>query len=105
MNFLLLALICGATARLTRLISQDDITYPLRHAFASWLSNENHKRGRRLVSTVEYMIVCTWCLSIWVGAAVAYTAHLYGTTWWFLGAAAALTGSLSTGLLVARRGS
>jgi hypothetical protein len=45
------------TARLTRLISRDDITAPMRTGIDKWLG-EN--------SFVSRLIWCHWCVAVWI---------------------------------------
>lgn len=47
-----------ATARLTRLISEDEITRPLR------------KRVGKLHSEVDYLVNCRYCVGVWAAAGV-----------------------------------
>lgn len=62
MDAITLAIGALVTARLTRLITRDQILHPVR---------------RRLIlrwgmdSMLSYLITCDWCVSIWMGAAVA----------------------------------
>lgn len=48
----------AATWRITRLITEDEIARPLREATTPG-------------SRVEYLLECPYCVSVWVGAAVA----------------------------------
>jgi hypothetical protein len=50
----------GATARLTRLITRDKITAPLR----DWAMRT--ERGR-----TTYLVNCPYCVSVWAGLLVA----------------------------------
>lgn len=104
---MLLAL--GATARITRLIGQDSITF----FFRDWLAahSEDARDGRASVKPgritlrewiftfVEDLVACPWCLSVWVAAPVAVLAWLFGGTGWFAVPALALTASHVTGLI------
>lgn len=109
MSWMTFVLAVGATARITRLIGRDSITF----FFRDWLAartedaRESRKRGRvgpkeRLLSFTEDMATCPWCLSVWVSAPVAALAWLWGETVWFAVPAAALTASYLTGLLMTR---
>lgn len=54
MNTLWLIVAALATYRLTRLVTADQITQPLR----GWVVDRSNWFG--------YLITCDWCLSIWV---------------------------------------
>jgi hypothetical protein len=54
-----------ATARLTRLAVQDEITRKLREAVFRRL---NAERGSHLM--LVYLMTCGWCTSVWAGGAV-----------------------------------
>ena len=66
MNWLLLALAALATYRLTRLVTADKITEPLR----IWVLDRSEWAG--------YLVTCDWCLSIWISPPVALCAVLWG---------------------------
>lgn len=88
-NVWLLAILAVlSTARLTRLITADYVTRSLR----GWV----HRRFGT-DSKIGYMVVCDWCLSVYVGAVVATV------LWWHVGVvpivALALSASYLTGLL------
>ena len=59
---LLLALATISTARLTRLLTLDKITEPIRQ----WVVRKNGTDGRW-----SYLIHCPWCSSIWIAPAPA----------------------------------
>ena len=59
---LMLLLLVPAAARLTRLVSRDDITSPLR----GWIY---HKFGEE--SFLGRMIQCHWCAGVWVSGFVS----------------------------------
>jgi hypothetical protein len=59
MPALLVALLIGATLRLTRLLTSDALLEPPR----TWIE-------RRAPASLTYLIRCDWCLSVWVGFAV-----------------------------------
>lgn len=88
MTFLQLVLIAGSTARLVRLAQEDSILDRPR----GWVSRRIAHRK------VGELLLCPWCLSVWVGALVAWSwAVWHHATWWETGAAA-LTASMATGL-------
>jgi hypothetical protein len=71
MDIIAIALCALATARVTRLITQDRITEAPRN----WVL-------RRLPETslFAYLIVCDWCVSVYAGAGVAAIGA--GVHWW-----------------------
>jgi len=62
-----------ATYRLTRLITDDHITEPIRRRFMERYPPETTKLG--------YWASCPWCASVWVGAGVV-TARLVAPKLW-----------------------
>ena len=62
-----------AVARLTGLITQDEITRPLRDGFLRRLDE-----ARAFHRFLAYLAVCPWCASIYVGAFAAVMAWLAG---------------------------
>jgi hypothetical protein len=79
-----------ATARITRLITSDVITEPLRVAVIRRLNTE----GR-----LAYMIVCDWCASVYVGAGVAASWWAWGDSKIWLAVMVALSASYAAGFL------
>jgi hypothetical protein len=82
-----------ATYRLTRLVTADKITEPIRRFVevrSQWLG---------------YLVTCDWCLSIWVAPLPALVAIRAGDRWWVQAGLVALGASALTGLfsLVERR--
>lgn len=93
MDLITFAVAALATARLTRLVTTDRITEAPRNAVLRRLDAD---------SLLAYLIVCDWCASVYVGAAVAAVAT-WGPSWsvWVL---AALAYSYVAGYLAAREG-
>lgn len=93
MNALAVILCALATARITRLITQDRITEAPRNAVLRRLSDE---------SLLAYLIVCDWCASVYVGGAVAAIGA--GVHWWSwtMAAPAALAFSYIAGYLASK---
>lgn len=60
----LLLVVAGAlaTARLTRLVTADQLTLPLRRRVLS-----RAREGGQL----EYLLSCAWCTSVWIGIPIA----------------------------------
>jgi len=59
----------AATARLARLVTRDSIFDRPRLEFVQRMDREGHPKLAELA-------VCPWCISVWIGAAVALAAHL-----------------------------
>lgn len=51
-----------ATARLTRLLTADYLTRPLRRRMLQAVQEGGH---------LEYLLACRWCASVWIGFGVA----------------------------------
>jgi hypothetical protein len=92
-----IAVVVFAVARLTRLVTEDKITDPLRTAVAVRLPAG---------SMWTYLLYCRWCVSIWVAvpaAAVWWSVSAvprWSGRWWLDVPVAALALSYATGLLV-----
>lgn len=88
-----LALILLATARLTRLVTGDQITERPR----VWLTLklEGHPQ-------LQYLLHCPWCASMYVGAVVAGAWWAWGDTMWLMMVYAALSASYATGFLASK---
>lgn len=61
--------ILGATTRLTRLLTDDQITAPMRRWVIRRFGEEH---------ALSYLIVCPWCVSPYVSTAVTLPAVLWG---------------------------
>lgn len=85
---LLLAVL--ATARLTRLVTDDRITEAPR----VWVA----RRGEM----IGYLVYCPWCVSIYTGAAVAASWWAWGGQSWHTALMLALSASHATGYLASR---
>jgi hypothetical protein len=87
-----LALLTLAVARVTRLITADQILLPLRR----WVVN---KFGEE--SAITYLLHCYWCASIWVAFPAAFFWAIVMLPWqqWWLAIPAWLTMAYVTGLL------
>lgn len=86
-----------AVARLTRLITTDTIFETPR----TWVLQRliNPGRARALRDKLAYLIVCDWCTSVYVGAAVAGAYAVWGETMPFMVVCMALSASYVTGFL------
>lgn len=90
MDALTLALIIGATARLTRLVTTDKIFERPREALLDHLNPHG---------MITYMLGCRWCVSIYTGATTTIYATITAGNVWCMAPMAALTASQVTGLL------
>lgn len=86
---LTIVLVSLATYRLTRLVTADRITQPIRE----WALAKNDMIG--------YLATCDWCLSIWVAPAPTVLAVLFPSNRLVLVGLVALAASALTGLLAA----
>lgn len=88
--WLLFTITIGAVVRLTRLVTADYITAPIRERLITrW--GEDSKRS--------YLLTCDWCASIWIAPFVATVAILWPTNRVVIIGLLALTASLVAGLL------
>lgn len=118
--WLLVVLVCGATYRLTRLITRDQlplVAWPREHLVGYWYPpfaedgwRESHPGARphwgRLGHSLAYLITCDWCVSVYVAAAAVLAVSRW-THWlphpdWASAVALALTASAVTGLISQR---
>lgn len=90
MDLIPLLVAAFATARLTRLVTTDRLTRAPR----MWLLHR--LQGRELLS---YLVVCDWCVSVYMGLVVALTGAWAGSWPWTWALPFALTFSMVTGLL------
>jgi hypothetical protein len=88
-----LAIYTLAAARLTGLITADDITRTAQTAVLNWLPNTSLGRA------AGTLVTCQWCASIWVAAVVAPVAWWWADRPWFAIPAFALAASQVTGML------
>lgn len=86
-----------AAARLTRLVTVDKITEPIRDRIIVRFSPDpNLELVRPPESKLVYLVHCPWCFGLWVAAAVWpttwYVCHLqtwlHVTAWWAIPAGA-----------------
>lgn len=88
MNALLLTLVALATYRLTRLVTADAITQPLR----DWVGDQGRPR-------LTYLSTCDWCLSIWVAPWPTVAIVVWPTNRVVIAILVALGASALTGLV------
>lgn len=95
MDLITLLLAALATARLTRLITTDRITEAPRNWIIRRLPRE---------SLLAYLLVCSWCSSIYVGVGLGAAWWAWGDHRWFAAGCAALAFSYVAGWLSGREG-
>ena len=83
----LLALV--ATCRITRFVTKDTLAAGFRIRVADRFGDD---------SKVTYLVNCGWCLSIWVGTAMAVATHFLGGSAWLQVPETALTLSYVAGV-------
>jgi hypothetical protein len=72
-----LALVTVATHKLSRVITKDRVTSVVRAPFTRYQGDSGHgeveeePRGRGLRRTIGELLVCPYCLDLWIGAAFA----------------------------------
>lgn len=97
-----------AVARVVRLITKDQITMKPRNAIINRAYRRRYGvRNADLVAhepvpALAYLVVCPWCMSIYVGAAAAPVAWFLGRSPWTFVPALALAFSYVTGFLAGR---
>lgn len=89
---MIIALTILAVARVTRLITEDKITERPREAVARWLITRDHTQ-------LAYLVFCSWCVSIYVGAAGAGAYWAWHGTMPYTVIVLALAASHVTGIL------
>lgn len=111
MTWGVLVLAALATYRLTRLVTTDDLTEPMRHRvlvrFPPRRGALEDDLGRpipgssRLVPSLPVTFVnCSWCVSVWIAGIVLVAVHFAGLLpSWQLAAVAWLAVATSAGLL------
>jgi hypothetical protein len=87
--WLLVVLTLLAVYRLSRLVTGDYITRPMR----TWV-NEHYGENR-----LSYFVTCDWCVSFWLGALLAPVVVWWGDNRVVLAALLALAASAVAGLL------
>ena len=87
--WLMVVLAVLAVYRLSRLVTGDYVTRPMR----TWV-NERYGENR-----LSYFVTCDWCVSFWLGAAVAPVVVWWGDNRAVLAVLLALAASATAGLL------
>lgn len=96
MQTLTLLLTLLATARATRLITDDRITRAPRHAVVRWSFAHSKREDGGLLA---YLVFCPWCVSVYVGAGAGALWWAWGDTRIYTAAVLALAASHVAGLL------
>jgi hypothetical protein len=86
-----------AVARLTLLVTSDRVFQTPRTSLVGALARRGH-------DLLAYLILCPWCVSVWIGIVAAPVIYLWGTTPWLTVPALALALSMVAGLLAAAKG-
>lgn len=92
-----LVLMMLAVARVTRLITTDVLFDTPRIWFVRHILKPNPEG--RVRTALAYLVTCTWCTSIYVGAAGAGAWYAWGGSMAFMVITAALAASYVTGFL------
>ena len=82
-----------AIARVTGLITTDELTRPAREWFIGRLNQAN-----TFQRWVAYMAECSWCASIWVSLFTVPVMYWHGTQWWVQVPALVLAASQVVGM-------
>lgn len=90
MDALTFAALLISTARLTRLITDDKITEGFRQWVVSRAGDE---------SLISYLVYCSWCVSVYTGAAVSLGWWAFGDQVWYQIILIALSCSYAAGFL------
>lgn len=90
--WVVVAVFAAATARLTALVTLDEITRPPRDAILRRLRDDH-----RIHQGLAYLLTCPHCASVWVGAATAPVAYWHGRNPWAFVPALALAFSWVAG--------
>lgn len=86
-----------AFARLIVLITLDTITARPRDAAATALKDRKHHM-------LAYMLLCPWCLSVWLAIPAAPIIYAYGHHWWLFVPALWMCLSAAAGALARVKG-
>lgn len=86
-----------AFARLVVLLVQDTITAGPRERLAVALKERGH-------DMLAYLVLCPWCVSVWLALPAAPVIYAYGNSPWLLMPALALALSAAAGVLARVKG-
>lgn len=97
-----------AVYRLSILVSKDKITKPLRsriwgrgyclhkiweHAHSEYAEEEIPGRRARAWRTINELVICPWCLSVWFGGVAVAASATVPSVWQYPALALALSGA------------
>jgi len=68
----------AAVARLTRLVTDDEIARPIRDAVMAWAEKPG---AGGLRQRAGYLVDCPWCVSMWAGGAVLFASRFKSGRW------------------------
>ncbi len=104
MTWLRLVVDALAVYRLTRLVTEDEISAPLRRLAGGYVARPFTANAKEMQVAarprVAAFITCPWCISIWVAAGVVALQALAPSPWSY--AAAGLAFSAIAGLIADR---
>jgi hypothetical protein len=86
-----------AFARLVILLTKDTITERRRDALAGALKERGH-------DSLAYLVLCPWCISIWLAIPAAPIIYAYGNSPWLFVPALGLALSAAAGALARVKG-
>jgi hypothetical protein len=86
-----------AFARIVVFLTSDFLINDQRDAFVTALLERGHKK-------LAYLVLCPWCLSIWLAIPAAPIIYAYGHHWWLFMPALALALSAASGALARVKG-
>jgi hypothetical protein len=87
---LVLVLFVGSVARLTRLVTADSITDPIRAKTEKVVKKAT---SRKVWTWVDDLINCPWCVSMWIGVIGALVVLPHWQHWFVFCSMAGLTAS------------
>lgn len=96
-SFLIYLIYLAAFARLVVLATSDYITEPPRDRLVTALKERQHHR-------IAYLMLCPWCVSIWLAIPAAPIIYAYGNSPWLFVPALALALSAAAGVLARVKG-
>jgi hypothetical protein len=91
-----------AVARVTRLITTDTVLQAPRRWVVNRLMPTGNETGLRW--HLSYLLVCPWCISVYVAAPVACAYAVWGETMPYMTVVLALAASHVTGFLASKEG-
>lgn len=96
-SFLIYAVYLAAFARLIVLITMDMITVRPRDSVVTALKERGH-------DMLAYLLLCPWCVSIWLAIPAAPIIYAYGDSPWLFVPALGLALSAAAGVLARVKG-